>query len=122
MMTGTDEGVRRVGREVVRHVNAGDVRAGLHVTAAFDGSTLPPMELTRADGTVAPFRHGHPGVVRDCSMPEHVLVDWEGLEDAPISIGVGFAMDEEGRYPGLLRRDPGPASGEDVDAAVVRDP
>ncbi|GAB3078959.1 hypothetical protein GCM10027053_49110 [Intrasporangium mesophilum] len=58
-------------------------------------------ERRRAEGRVL-IEH-HPGTIRVAAEPQHVLVDFLGLEDEPVSWAVGFGYDETtGLYPGLL--------------------
>lgn len=58
---------------------------------------LLPTELIRHDSA---FKHdgspddlyaGHPGVITDAT-PQHVLVDWVGLEDMYISFATGTSV------------------------------
>ena len=100
----------------MRPVKASDMCVGLRVAANFCGSDIPVEERTKADGTSLPFMRGHRGIVKDCSMLDHVLVDWVGLEDAPISFGVGFGVNDYEEYPGLLQVD-GSAGKETNDVA-----
>ena len=46
------------------------------------------------------LRHGHLGRLTSIEMP-HVQIDWVGLEDEPVSFGVGFGPDPSGCYPSL---------------------
>lgn len=48
----------------------------------------------------------HPGVIREAQNRQHVLVSFRGLEEEPVSWGVGFGHDESsGIYPALLLPD-----------------
>lgn len=58
---------------------------------------LLPTELIRddpafkRDGLPDDLYAGHPGVITD-STPQHVLVDWVGLEDMYISFATGTSV------------------------------
>lgn len=52
---------------------------GEDITAGFFG----PNALFDA------LRRGHPGRIRD-PTPQHIMVDWVGLEDEPMSFAFGF--------------------------------
>lgn len=70
---------------------------GPDVVEAVHG-TQPPLDALRA---------GHPGRIRD-GTPQHIMVDWVGLEDQPISFASGFVnerrhnSDDTGSVSGLL--------------------
>ncbi|WP_295654168.1 hypothetical protein [uncultured Dietzia sp.] len=83
-----------------------EIRVGLAVALVGGDESIPELERTSPDGVTHELHDGHPGVVSDCSMPDHVLVMWEGLERAGISTAIGFAADEQGTYPGLRHRMP----------------
>lgn len=87
------------GREFV---TVEQIRPGLRVAMVLGGDEIPEIERTTSDGVVREVREHHPGVVSDCSMRDHVLVAWEGLETAGISTAIGFGANEAGIYPGLV--------------------
>lgn len=73
-------------------IEATDLKIGQFV--AFDD----PPELVRdrqewiREGLPTTLFTGHPGIITDDS-PQHVLVDWCGLEDMYISFATGFSAD-----------------------------
>ncbi len=82
-------------------IKATDIKVGQFVE--FDD----PPELVRdrqewiRDGLPTMLYTGHPGVVTD-DTPQHVLVDWCGLEDMYISFATGFSTDHvDGPVRGL---------------------
>lgn len=87
-------------------VTVREMRVGLAVALVQGDESDPALERTTPDGVIHELHDGHPGVVSDCSMPDHVLVAWEGLEQAGISTAIGFTADEYGTYPGLRSREP----------------
>jgi len=82
-----------------------EMHVGLSVALVQGDESIPELERTSPDGVIHELHDGHPGVVSDCSMPDHVLVAWEDLEQAGISTAIGFAADEHGTYPGLRQRE-----------------
>lgn len=81
-----------------------EMRVGLRVALVGDDDSIPELERTTDDGVVHRMHDGHPGVVADCSIYEHVRVAWEGLESAGISTAIGFSTDDDGVYRGLRHR------------------
>lgn len=69
-----------------------------------------PQEVLVPSGQTVVVPRGHPGVVRDCSMDEHVVVEWEGYEGSDLSLATGFSHTSGGIYPGLRHRPTGPPS------------
>lgn len=83
-----------------------EMRVGLVVALVGGDEEIPELERTSSNGVTHELHDGHPGVVSDCSMPDHVLVAWEGLEHEGISTAIGFGADEHGTYPGLRHTEP----------------
>ncbi|MCE1179668.1 MAG: hypothetical protein LWW86_11680 [Micrococcales bacterium] len=51
----------------------------------------------QGDGTTPVLQHGHPGrIVR--ADPWHVTVEWLGLEEEPVSWGVGHNPEPDGTF------------------------
>lgn len=78
-----------------------EMRVGLVVALVGGDEEIPELERTSSNGVTHELHDGHPGVVSDCSMPDHVLVAWEGLEHEGISTAIGFGATE---HSGLTSR------------------
>ena len=99
----------------MRPLTVEEVTVGMRVLFAGGADAGDVLdERKRAAGHIL-VEH-HPGVIRELLGTQHVLVDFVGLEDEPVSFGVGFGYDEEtGIYPGLLV--PGESEWQDMISA-----
>jgi hypothetical protein len=86
----------------MRSLSINDLSVGLSVLYAGgqdEGDVLDP-ERRRLGHVLMPH---HPGVIREVQNRHHIQVSFRGLEEEPVSWGVGFGYDEStGIYPGLL--------------------
>ena len=86
----------------MRPLTVDDLRVGLRVLFAGEEDSGDVLDHSRRAAGHILMNH-HPGVIHAVTDPHHVQVDFVGLEDEPVSFGVGFGYDQEtGAYPGLL--------------------
>jgi hypothetical protein len=89
----------------MRSLSADDLSVGLRVLYAGPMSSDDVLDPDRRRMGHVLMPH-HPGLVREAESEHHVVVAFRGLEDEPISWGVGFGCGEQtGVYPGLLLPD-----------------
>lgn len=79
-------------------VPASELRVGTLVE--YVGGPIYCVMDPAKQGPAGVVRSGHPGVVH-YPDPMHVIVSWVGLEDEPVSIGVGFTANAQLIVPDL---------------------
>lgn len=67
-------------------LDVSDLVSGQYVAYAGPDSS---EGIFRPDSAIKVLKRGHPGVIHDAA-PQHVRVEWVGLEDEPASFADGF--------------------------------